>query len=36
MTHMTLFQILAELMVLNIFFNRSVDEWNGLLNHIRQ
>ena len=37
MTHGTLFQILVELMVLNIvFFNRIVNEWNGLLNHIRE
>ena len=37
MTHRTLFQILVELMVLNIvFFNRVVDEWNGLPNHIRE
>ena len=33
MTHRTL----VELMVLNIvFFNRVVDEWNGLPNHIRE
>ena len=37
MTHRTLFQILVELMVLNtVFFNRVVDEWNGLPNHIRE
>ena len=37
MTHQTLFQILVELTVLNIvFFNRVVDEWNGLPNHIRE
>ena len=37
MTHRTLFQILVELMVLNIvFFNRVVDEWNGLPTHIRE
>ena len=37
MTHRTLFQILVELMVLNIVFcNRVVDEWNGLPNHIRE
>ena len=37
MTHSTLFQILVELMVLNIvFFKRVVDEWNGLPNHIRE
>ena len=37
MTHRTLFQILVELMVLNIvFFNRIVNEWNGLPNHIRE
>ena len=37
MTHGTLFQILVELMVLNIvFFNRIVNEWNGLPNHIRE
>ena len=31
MTHRTLFQILVELMVLNlVFFNRIVNEWNGL------
>ena len=37
MTHRTLFQILVELTVLNIvFFNRIVDEWNGLPNHIRE
>ena len=37
MTHRTLFQILVGLMVLNIvFFNRVVDEWNGLPNHIRE
>ena len=37
MAHRTLFQILVELMVLNIvFFNRIVNEWNGLPNHIRQ
>ena len=38
MTHRTLFQILLELMVLNIvtFFNRIVNGWNGLLNHIRE
>ena len=37
MTHRTLFQILVELTVLNIvFFNRVVDEWNGLPNHIRE
>ena len=37
MTHRTLFQILVELMVLNIvFFNRVVNEWNGLPNHIRE
>ena len=37
MTHRTLFQILVELMVLNIvFFNPVVDEWNGLPNHIRE
>ena len=37
MTYRTLFQILVELMVLNIvFFNRVVDEWNGLPNHIRE
>ena len=36
MTHRTLFKILVELMVLNIvFFNRIVNEWNGLPNHIR-
>ena len=32
-----LVQILAEVMVLNIvFFNRIVDEWNSLPNHIRE
>ena len=37
MTHRTLLQILVELTVLNIvFFNRVVDEWNGLPNHIRE
>ena len=37
MTHRTLSQILAELTVLNIvFFNRIVDEWNSLPNHIRE
>ena len=37
MTHRALFQILVEMMVLNIvFFNRVVDEWNGLPNHIRE
>ena len=37
MTHRTLFQILVELMVLNIvFFNRIVNEWSGLPNHIRE
>ena len=37
MTHRNLFQILVELMVLNIvFFNRIVNEWNGLPNHIRE
>ena len=37
MTHETLFQILVELMVLNIvFFNSAMDEWNGLPNHIRE
>ena len=37
MTHSTLLQILVELMVLNIvFFNRIVNEWNGLPNHIRE
>ena len=37
MTHRTLFQILVELIVLNIvFFNRIVNEWNGLPNHIRE
>ena len=37
MAHRTLFQILVEQMVLNIvFFNRVVDEWNGLPNHIRE
>ena len=37
MTHRTLFQILVELMVLNIvFFNRIVNEWIGLTNHIRE
>ena len=37
MTHRTLFQILVELMVVNIvFFNRFVNEWNGLPNHIRE
>ena len=37
MTHRTLFQILAELMALNtVLFNRVVDEWNGLPNHIRE
>ena len=37
MTHRTLFQILVELMVLNIvFFNRIVNEWNGLPNRIRE
>ena len=37
MTHRTLSQILAELMVLNLFiFNRIVDEWNSLPNHIRE
>ena len=35
MTHRTLFQILVELMVLNIVF-LTVDEWNGLPNHIRE
>ena len=37
MTHKTLFQILVELMVLNIvFLNRVVDKRNGLPNHIRE
>ena len=37
MTYRILFQILVELMVLNIvFFNRVVDEWNGLPNRIRE
>ena len=37
MTHRTLSQILAELMVSNIaFFNRIVDEWNSLPNNIRE
>ena len=37
MTHRTLFQILVELMLLNIyFFNSVVDEWNGLPNHVRK
>ena len=37
MTHKTLFQILVELMVLNIvFFNRIVNEWSGLPSHIRE
>ena len=37
MTHRTLFQILVELMVLNIvFFNRIVNEWNGLPIHISE
>ena len=37
MTHRTLFQILVELMVLNIvLFNRIVNEWNGLPYHIRE
>ena len=37
MTHRTLFQILVELMVLNmVFSNLVVDEWNGLPNHIRE
>ena len=37
MTHRTLFQMLVELMVLNIVsFNRVVDERNGLPNHIRE
>ena len=35
MKHRTLFQILVELMVLNIVF-LTVDEWNGLPNHIRE
>ena len=35
MTHRTFFQILVELMVLNIVF-LTVDEWNGLPNHIRE
>lgn len=33
MTHRTLFQILEELMVLNLFFNSTVNEWNGLHDH---
>ena len=37
MTHRALSQILAELMASNIvFFNRIVDEWNSLPNHIRE
>ena len=37
MAHRTLFQILVELTVLIYsFFNRVVDEWNGLPNHIRE
>ena len=37
MTQWTLSQILVELTVLNIvFFNRIVDEWNSLPNHIRE
>ena len=37
MTHRTLFQILVERMVLNlVFFNRIVNEWSGLPNHIRE
>jgi len=36
-THRTLFQILAELTVLNIILlNRIVDEWNSFPNYIRQ
>ena len=37
MTHRTLFQILVELMVSKYsFFNRIVNEWSGLTNHIRE
>ena len=38
MTHRTLFQILVELIdgFKYSFFNRVVDEWNGLPNHIRE
>ena len=37
MTHRTLFQFLIELMVVNkVFFNRIVNEWNGLPNRIRE
>ena len=37
MTHRTLFQIFVELMGFKYsFFNRVVDEWNGLPNHIRE
>ena len=38
MTHRTLFQILVELTdtFKYSFFNRIVNEWNGLPNHIRE